>query len=71
MPIRGGCPLKGYLRVGISLVEVFERVGKSVILVSKKGPKGLPITFYGFENVEKTFWICDLFIYKGQCIYRT
>ena len=53
MPIRGGCALKGYLRVGISLVEVFERVGKSVILVSIKGPKELPIAFYGFENVEK------------------
>ena len=71
MPIRGGCPLKGYLRVGISLVEVFERVGKSVILVSKKGPKGLTFAFYGCENVEKTFWFSDLFIYKGQCIYRT
>ena len=53
MPIRGGCPLKGYLRVGISLVEVFERVGKSVILVSKKGPKGLPIAFYGCEMSRK------------------
>ena len=54
-----------YEREGITLVEVFERVVKSVILVSKKGPKGLTITFYGCENVEKTFWFCDLFIYKG------
>ena len=38
-----------------SLVKVYERVGKSVILVSKKGPEGLTDAFYGCENVDKTF----------------
>ena len=41
---------QGYERVGISLVEVCERVGRSVISVGKMH----------FVAV-KTFWFCDLF----------
>ena len=40
--------------VGISLVEIYETVGKSVISVVK-GPKGLIDSFYGFETVKKKF----------------
>ena len=47
---------QGYERVGISLVEVYERVG--VISVSKKqAQKGQQMHFVAV----KTFWFCDLF----------
>ena len=39
-----------YERVGISLVELCRRVGKSVIWVLRKGPKGLTDGFYTFTN---------------------
>ena len=39
--------------LGISLVEVNERVGKSVILVGKNDLEGLTEGFYGREKVEK------------------
>ena len=48
--------------VGISLVDVYEMIRKSVILVFNKAQKGLTDTNYGCE-VEKTFWFCDLFIF--------
>ena len=51
-PIRGGSTRKGYPlrlqvyeREGISLAEVYERVGKSAILASKKASKGLTYAF--------------------------
>ena len=50
-----------YERAGISLFEVHERVGKSVILVVES-PKGLANAFYCCEKVEGIFWFCDLFI---------
>ena len=43
-------------KFGISLVELFERVGQ-------KDPKGLTDAFYGCEKVEKAYWFCDLFIF--------
>ena len=47
---------QGYERVGISLVEVYERVG--IISVSKKRvQKGQQMHFVAV----KTFWFCDLF----------
>ena len=46
-------------RVGISLVEVYERVGKSVISVCTKALPGLTDAFYGSEKFEKMFWFCD------------
>ena len=47
-----------YERVGISLVEVCERVGRSVISVGKKRvQKGQQMHFVAV----KTFWFCDLF----------
>ena len=55
--------LQVYKRVCILLVEVYERVRKSVLLVGK-GPTGLYIlrdAFHGCEKVEKTFCFCDLF----------
>ena len=55
--------------VGNSLVEVDERIRKSVSLVFNKAQKGLTDTNYGCE-IEKTFWFCDLFIFQRQWIYR-
>ena len=52
-PIQGG---GGGLRPkGISLVEVYERVRKSVVSVVKR-PKWLTDAFYGCENVGTTFF---------------
>ena len=48
--------LQVYKRVGISLLEVFERVWKSVISLGKKR-KRAKRSIYGCENVEKTFCI--------------
>ena len=45
--------LQVYKRVRISIVEVYERVRKSVSFRSVKGPKGLTEGFYGCEKVEK------------------
>ena len=42
-----------YKRVRISIVEVYEKVRKSVSFRSVKGPKGLTEGFYGSEKVEK------------------
>ena len=56
-----------YERVGISLVEVCERVGRSVISVGKKRvQKGQQMHFVAV----KTFWFCDLFtgIFKDSAI---
>ena len=52
--------LQVYERVEISLVEVYEREGKSVIWVCKKDQKGPTEAFYGFERDEKTSWICNI-----------
>ena len=47
------------------LAEVYEKVGKSIISVCKKG-EGLTNAFYGCEKVnkkkKKRFLFCDLFI---------
>ena len=32
----------------------------------EKGPKGLKDAFYGCERVEKTFWFCNLLIFKDS-----
>ena len=42
-----------YERVTFSQVEIYERVGKSVIVVCKKGPKGLTDEFYGYKKSRK------------------
>ena len=47
MPFSG---LSQYQRVGISLVELYERVGKTVISVGKKAQKGLQMQLHGCEN---------------------
>ena len=44
------------------MVEVYERVGKSVISVCKKSQKGLTREIYGSDKVEKVVRFCDLFI---------
>ena len=61
-----------YERVGISLVEVYERVGKSVTLDSEKAQKGQQIHFKAVKKLRKqTFCFCDLFIFERQCIYSS
>ena len=50
--------MKGYVR--ISLVEVYERVEKSVISVDER-PKRFTDVFYRCEKDWETFWFCDLF----------
>ena len=54
---------RAYERVGILLVKVFQKVGKSAISVEKKS-QGLTDAVYVCEKVEKTFWLCDLCIYS-------
>ena len=58
-----------YERVGISLVEVYERVRKSVTSVCKK-IQGLKDASYGCEKSRKQVLVSDLFIFKRRCIYR-
>ena len=63
IPFERGPVFRGqvYERVGISLVEVYEKVAKSFITVWKawKGKHA----FYGYEKVEKTLWFCHLFLF--------
>ena len=42
-----------YEKVTFSQVEIYEREGKSVIVVCKKGPKGLTVEFYGYKKSRK------------------
>ena len=49
--------------VEISLVEVFERVGKTVISVCQKAQKGKQMHFIAVK-IRATFWFCDLFKLK-------
>ena len=53
--------LQVYERVGISLVEVYEREAK-ICHFSLEGLKALTDVFCGYEKVKKTSWFCDLFI---------
>ena len=46
--------------VEISLVEVYERVGKTVISVCQKAQKGKQMHFMAVK-IRATFWFCDLF----------
>ena len=50
----------------ISLVEVYTKGREICHFGLSKVPKGLTGAFYGREKVEKTFWFCDLFIFKRQ-----
>jgi len=49
-----------YVRVGISLTEVYERVGKSVFPLVKN-PTKADGRFSG--KVEKNSWLCDFLIF--------
>ena len=59
-----------YERVGISLVEVYERVRKSVTSVCKKNQKGWKMYFMAVKKSRKQVLVSDLFIFKRRCIYR-
>ena len=37
----------------------------------EKGPKGLRDAFYGCEKIEKTFYLCDLFIFQRHSVYSS
>ena len=57
-------------RVGISLIEVYERVGKFVVTVGKKDRKGYQMHFMAVKKLRK----CSGFViypYIIQCIYRS
>ena len=54
--------LQVYGKVGNTVVEEYERVGKSVISVCKKSQKGLTREIYGCDKVERAVRFCDLFI---------
>ena len=63
--------LRVYDRVtGISLVEVYERVGKSIISVLLKDPKIKRLTD-AFMAVKKSRKRSGLLIFKRQCIYSS
>ena len=47
--------IAAYEREIFSLVETYERERKFVILVCKKGPKGLTDEFYGYKKSRKPF----------------
>ena len=49
---------KVHQRVGILLLEVYERIGKFVISACKMKAQNFGLTgpFYSYEEVEKTFW---------------
>ena len=49
-------------------LQVYERVQKSVISVckKKKAKKGYQMYFLGCKKVNKTFCICDLFVFQRQ-----
>ena len=64
------CRLQEYKRIGISLVEVYERVG-NLSFQYVKMLKGLTNAFHGFEKFKKKFWFCDLFTFKRFCIYSS
>ena len=56
--------LQVYDRVGILLVEVYARVGKSAeVIMSVKGPKGLTGEFYGFiKSRKRSFFVIDSYL---------
>ena len=75
MATRGGSAffrLQVYKSVRISLVEVYEREGTSVIAGGLwKDLKALTDAFYGCEKEKKTSWFSDLFIFQRRCIYSS
>ena len=59
-----GFYMKGHERVRISLVEVYERVGKSVLLVCKKAQKLAIINRCILCLAVKKLKKCNLFIFQ-------
>ena len=55
--------LQVYEMLGTLFVEVYKRVGKSVISVCKRTKRGKN-AFYGCKRDKKTSWFSDLFIKK-------
>ena len=60
-----------YERMRILLVEVFERVGKSVISVSKKAQNGQQIYFSDEKVLRKLPGFVIFFLFLRQCIYSS
>ena len=56
--------LQVYERVGISLVEVYKRVGKKICHLGLwKGPKGLTDEFYGFiKSRKRSIFVIDSYL---------
>ena len=55
--------LQVHERLEISLVEVYEGVGKTVISVCQKAQKVKQMHFMAVK-IRETFWFCDLFKLK-------
>ena len=67
-----GVPFQVYERVGISLVEVYERVYEICHFGLQNDQKGLTDdAFYGCERNKKMSWFRALFILKRWCIYSS
>ena len=62
--------LQIYESVGISLVDVYKRVGKCVMSVCKKAQRGSKKHFMALKKLAKCFGSFDLFIRKRQCIFQ-
>ena len=60
--------IKVYKTVGISLVEVYERVGKSVISVCKSGQKGYQMYFMAVKKSQKRSGFVIYSYFWRQCI---
>ena len=62
--------LQIYESVGISLVDVYKRVGKCVTSFCKKAQRGSKKHFMALKKLAKCFGSFDLFISKRQCIFQ-
>ena len=54
-------------RKGVSPVEVYERIVKSVIVVSTRSHKMRLLALLGLRKTKITFWLGDLFMCKRKC----
>ena len=51
-------------------LQVYERVGKSVLWVCERAQRANRWILWLYK-VEKTFYFCDWFLFKRQCIYSS
>ena len=66
-PIQGGSLQKGNFSFRASGIK---RVAKSLISVCKIPKRRDNRCIFAARKVEKTFWVCDFFMFQRQCIKR-